>query len=69
MTDETTPEFGGKCALGVALEGPNRAPAGKDKYKVERDGKVYYLSNAPAKWLFQAVPGFASRAAKKAASA
>jgi hypothetical protein len=68
MTEGETPEFGGTCALGVGLGLGDKAPAGKAKYAVEKNGKTYYLSGALPKLIFQVVPGLAARAEKKAAA-
>jgi len=66
---DPTPEFGGKCAFGVSLGGPDRAPEGKAKYTVERNGKTYVLNGALPKFLFNLFPGLEARAQKKWAAA
>lgn len=65
----TTPEFGGKCAFGTALGGPDKAPQGKPKYTLERDGRTYLFFGAFPMLLFKTFPGLAAKAqAKWAAS-
>lgn len=64
MTD--TPEFGGKCAFATMMGGPDRAPQGKPKYTLQRDGKTYQFFGLVPKLLFQAIPGSADRAQRKA---
>jgi hypothetical protein len=58
-------EFGGKCAFAVAMAGPEKAPAGKAKYSLDRDGKTYYFYGAVPRMLFKTF-GLAGRAEKKA---
>ena len=65
---ENTPEFDGKCALGVGLGGASKAPAGKAKYSLEKDGKTYYFSGAVPKLIFQTFPGLAAKAQQKYAA-
>ncbi|MBO0842106.1 MAG: hypothetical protein J2O46_02895 [Nocardioides sp.] len=59
------PEFGGKCAFGVGLGGPSKAPEGKPQHTVVKDGKTYVFSSAIPKMLFNVIPGSAERAHKK----
>jgi YHS domain-containing protein len=65
MSEESTPEFGGKCALGVGLGGPAKAPDGKAKYSLEKDGKTYIFSGAVPRLVFKTFPGLAAKAQAK----
>ena len=56
------PEFGGKCSFAMSLGGPARAPEGKPKYSLVKDGKTYYFMGAVPRLLFQLIPGSAARA-------
>ena len=61
----STPEFGGHCAFATSLGGPDKAPMGKPKYTLERDGKTYVFFGAVPMMIFKAMPGLAARAQAK----
>ncbi|TGN19679.1 hypothetical protein [Leptospira idonii] len=50
---ECKPEYNGKCAFGISL---GKKLTGADKYRIEKDGKVFYFANPIAKFLWQIVP-------------
>ena len=62
-------EFDGKCAFAVMVAGPDKAPESKPKYTVEKNGKTYGFVGAVPKMLFQIIPGSATRADRKWATA
>ena len=59
---ESAPEFGGKCAFAMSVGSAAKAPDGKPKYSLVKDGKTYFFFGAVPKLLFQAIPGSAARA-------
>ena len=65
MNTPATPEFDGKCAFATSLGGPDKAPQGNARYRVERNGKTYVFVGAVPKFLFQALPGMEARAQRK----
>ena len=62
-------EYGGKCAFGVSMGGPAKAPDAKPEYTVVRNGKTYGFSGSVPKMLFQIIPGSSARADKAWAKA
>ena len=43
---ESAPEFGGKCAFAMSVGSAAKAPDGKPKYSLVKDGKTYFFFGA-----------------------
>lgn len=62
---ENNAEFDGKCAFALSVAAADKAPDGKAKHLLVKDGKTYVFAAAVPKWLFMAIPGSAERARKR----
>lgn len=63
------PEFDGRCAFALSVGPASKAPAGKAKHTLVKDGKTYVFAGGVPMWLFKVIPGSAERAEKRWASA
>ena len=53
------PQYDGQCAFAVSL---GKKAEGMEKHQIVKDGKIYYFSNAIAKFLFKILPGRLAKA-------
>jgi len=55
------PEFNGQCSFAISLGSKQE---GSEKWRIEKNGKVYLFSNLVAKILWMIIPGCRKRAEK-----